>query len=176
MRTFMIKTRDKIPDILREDSIGCEIGVFEGEFAEQLLRSEKFKKLYLIDIFSGEANNFSKFYRDSSVLYDFVKNKFSNDKRVEVIKQDSISFLKSTNIQFDFIYIDTIHSYDFLIQELEAAHNIINNGGYICGHDYCATFKGVIQAVQEFIHKYQYSLILTEENNFQSFIIQINKI
>ena len=172
---MMIKTRDDITNILPANSIGCEIGVFEGEFAEQLLSSEKFNKLYLVDIFSGKASNFNKHYEDSSVLYDIVKNKFSNDKRVEVIKEDSISFLKSTNIKFDFIYIDTIHSYDFLIQELEAAHNIINKHGYICGHDYCSTFEGVIRAVQEFVQKYQYALTITEENDFQSFIIHMDK-
>jgi len=171
----MINTRDEITNLLCSNSVGCELGVFEGEFSQQLLNSGKFNKLYLVDIFSGQASNFGKHYQDASVLHDIVINRFSNNSSVEVIKSDSITFLRSTNIKFDFIYIDTIHSYDFLIQELEAAHAIIKSGGYICGHDYCLTFDGVIKAVKEFVDRYGYSIVSTTENDYPSFIIKIDK-
>lgn len=170
----MINTRNEITNLLPNNSIGCELGVFEGEFSQKLLESNKFDELYLVDIFSGKASNFGKHYNDAGVLYDIVKNKFENNTIVKIIKKDSIAFLQSTNIQFDFIYIDTIHCYDFLIQELEAAHKIIKPGGYICGHDYCMEFYGVIKAVKEFIDKYGYSLMITTENDYPSFIIHIN--
>lgn len=171
----MINTRNEITDLLPYNSIGCELGVFEGEFSQQLLNSNKFHKLYLVDIFSGQASNFGKHYEDASVLYDIVKNKFQDNNTVEVLKEDSITFLKSTTTKFDFIYIDTIHSYDFLIQELEAAHKVIKSGGYICGHDYCLIFDGVIKAVTEFTNKYGYSVIITTEHDYPSFIISVSK-
>lgn len=169
----MINIRDNIPQLLQTDSIGCELGVFEGNFAETLLSSNKFKKLYLVDLFNGSASNFGKHYNDASQLHEFVENKFKDNNEVSVIKQDSINFLESSNINFDFIYIDTVHSYDHLIRELRAAYIKIKIGGYICGHDYCLEFNGVIQAVNEFIKQHGYKLILTKENNFPSFIIQI---
>jgi hypothetical protein len=167
-----IQHRDNITDMLNPGSIGCELGVFEGEFSSILLNSNKFDKLYLVDLFSGPAWNDGKHYPDSSVLYDTVKSKFCNYPEIEVVKQDSVSFLKTTPLKFDFIYIDTIHSYDHCKQELDAAHNIINNNGYICGHDYCSEFRGVIEAVIEFSKKYQYTPIITQEQKYPSFIIK----
>jgi hypothetical protein len=163
--------RNNITNLLPYNSIGCELGVFEGNFSQELYSSGKFDRLYLIDIFAGHACNFGKHYMDASVLYDMVKNKFLQCPEIEVVKQDSISFLKTTDIKFDFIYIDTVHSYEHLKQELSLAHNVIKSCGYICGHDYCDEFSGVINAVLEFSEKHRYEVIITEENSYPSFII-----
>jgi hypothetical protein len=170
----MISSRDDIISILPDNSIGCELGVFEGDFSEKLLLSKKFNQLYLVDLFNGPAWNFGKHYRDASILHNNVKNRFAKYPEVKVVKQDSVSFLRSTKYIFDFIYIDTIHSYEYCIQELNAAHKCIKNNGYICGHDYCLEFQGVINAVKEFSEKYQYTPIITQEKDYPSFVIQIN--
>lgn len=167
-----ISHRNNITNLLPHNSTGCELGVFEGNFSQELCSSGKFNHLCLVDIFTGHACNFGKHYSDASVLYDIVKTKFLNCPEVEVIKQDSISFLKSTDIRFDFIYIDTVHSYDHLSQELSLAHNVIKSGGYICGHDYCDEFYGVIKAVTEFCQLYKYEPIITQESPYPSFIIK----
>lgn len=169
-----IQSRNNITDLLQYNSVGCELGVFEGDFSEILLSSGKFQKLYLVDLFSGPAWNGGKHYPDAGVLYEFVNEKFSNNTEiVSVIKQNSTDFLKLTNIKFDFIYIDTIHTYECLSQELSLAHKIIKPSGYICGHDYCSEFNGVIDAVSEFSEKYNYKVIITKENSYPSFMIQI---
>jgi hypothetical protein len=168
-----ISHRNNITDLLPTNSIGCELGVFEGEFSEQLYLSGKFDNLYLVDLFSGHACNFGKHYHDASVLYHMVKHKFANYQQVQVIKQDSLSFLRSADLSFDFIYIDTVHSYEHLRQELALAYYRIKSGGYICGHDYCAEFNGVIKAVNEFCELYKYKPIITTESNYPSFVIKI---
>ena len=168
-----IPHRNNITDLLSPNSIGCELGIFEGDFSETLLSSNKFSTLYLVDLFTGPAWNFGKHYPDSSVLYDKVTQRFLDNKEVSVIKQDSLSFLRSTNTKFDFIYIDTVHSYDLTSQELIAAQKCIKPGGYICGHDYCSEFSGVIDAVIEFSEKYNYTVIVTQEKFYQSFIMKI---
>lgn len=173
MNHISIESRENITDLLNNNSIGCELGVFEGEFSNTLIQSNKFKKLYLVDYFSGPAWNFGKYYSDTSVLFDEVKNRFENDNRVSVIKQSSIDFLKSTDIIFNFIYIDTVHSYEHLNQELSLAHKIIKPGGYICGHDYCTMFQGVIDSVQDFIQEYKYDVYVTPDPPYNSFIIKV---
>lgn len=170
-----IRNRKDITTLLNPGSIGCELGVFEGDFAQDLLSSNKFNKLYLIDIFSGYASNFGKYYPDASVLYNLVKTRFQDHSEIEVVKQDSVSFLSSTQIKFDFIYIDTVHTYEHLSQELNTAHRCIKTGGYICGHDYCSEFSGVVDAVMEFSEKYHYPLIITQEEIYPSFIISITQ-
>lgn len=172
-----IINRNHITDLLRPNSIGCELGVFEGDFSETLLNSGKFSNLYLVDIFNGQASNFGKTYADASVLKTFVTNKFTNNSIITIIQQDSISFLKNTNIKFDFIYIDTIHSYDFLTKELIESYRCINDNGYICGHDYSEkNFPGVVRAVQEFCTtKNLVYNITTEKEDYPSFYIHISK-
>lgn len=170
-----IYNRKDIPSLLNPGSIGCELGVFEGDFAQDLLLSNKFNKLYLIDIFSGYASNFGKYYPDASTLYNLVTTRFQNNSAIEVVKQDSVSFLSSTQIKFDFIYIDTVHTYEHLSQELKAAHQCVKTGGYICGHDYCSEFSGVVDAVIEFSEKYCYPLMITQEAIYPSFIIHITQ-
>lgn len=169
----MINVREQIVELLSPNSIGCELGVFEGDFSQSLVDSNKFSELYLVDLFSGSASNFGKHYPDASILNEYVKKKFQSHSSVKVVKQDSISFLQTSKINFDFIYIDTIHTYHHLIQELNSAHDCIKPGGYICGHDYCIEFMGVIQAVKEFSTKYQYPVIVTTENDYPSFIIRV---
>lgn len=172
----MINTRNQIISLLNENSVGCELGVFEGDFSEILTQSNKFTKLFLVDLFGGTASNFGKVYNDASVLENHVKNRFKEYSYVEVIKNDSLSFLKSiADNSLDFIYIDTVHSYDQTKLELEESYRTVKNGGLICGHDYCEMFRGVIQSVQEFISQYSLPLIITTEADFPSFIIKVTK-
>lgn len=172
----MINTRNEITDLLNENSVGCELGVFEGDFSKILIQSNKFNKLFLVDVFNGKAYNFGKKYHDASVLENQVKNRFKEYSYVEVIKNDSLSFLKSIpDNSLDFIYIDTVHSYDQTKLELEESYRVIKNNGFVCGHDYCQMFSGVIQSVQEFISKHNLQTIVTTEADFPSFIIKISK-
>lgn len=172
----MINIRNEITNLLNENSIGCELGVFEGDFSEILIQSNKFTKLFLVDIFNGEASNFGKEYKDASVLENQVKNRFKEYSSIEIIKNDSLSFLISLpDNSLDFIYIDTVHSYDQTKLELEESYRVIKNNGFVCGHDYCEMFSGVIQSVQEFISKHNLQTIVTTEADFPSFIIKISK-
>jgi hypothetical protein len=173
----MINTRESIPELLNTNSVGCEVGIFEGDFSQVLVDSGKFKKLYLVDIFSGVASNFNKTYNDASCLEQKNKDRFLSKNFVEIIKRDSISYFRSIPDNFfDFIYIDTIHSYEQTTLELYECHRTIKNNGFICGHDYCLQFNGVIKAVKEFCLKYNYEPIITTEKDYPSFIIKIKSI
>lgn len=172
----MISTREQIPEILDSQNIGCELGVFEGEYSKILIDSNKFNKLYLVDVFSGHTSNFGKVCADASVLEFKVKDRFKNDERVAVIKQDSVSFLKSIPDNFfDFVYIDTIHSYEQATQELKESYRVVKKGGWICGHDYCKEFYGVIKAVNEFCQQFNLDVIITTDHPYPSFIINLIK-
>jgi hypothetical protein len=169
----MINTRESIVNLLDTGSVGCELGIFEGDFSQVLTDSGKFKKLYLVDVFSGVASNFDKTYKDASCLEQKNKDRFLSKNFVEIIKQDSISYLRSMPDNFfDFIYIDTVHSYEQTVSELYESHRTIKNKGFICGHDYCIEFHGVIRAVTEFCLKYDYKPIITTERDYPSFIVQ----
>ena len=175
-----LKNREDIPLLLPNDCVGCELGVFLCEFSDVLLSSNKFSKLYLVDTFSGVVGSGDK--RGDNIknyngqdLLTHANNKYINNAIVSVIQQDSFSFLRSFGPQtFDFIYIDTVHTYPHLTMELEEAHKVIKKNGLICGHDYNANvFPGVVKAVHNFCEKYSLSFKLTTEDHLESFVIQL---
>jgi hypothetical protein len=173
-----INSRKDITNLLEPSSMGCELGVFEGEFSADLWNSKKFDQLYLVDIFSGKASNFGKSYDDASVLENIIRQKFIQDSGVRVFKSDSVTFLQSTPSNFfHFIYIDTTHTYETTVLELEESYRCIKNNGYICGHDYTSIhFPGVVNAVNEFCDSYSTEVHIIDQNEpYPSFYIKISK-
>lgn len=51
--------------------------------------------------------------------------------------------------QYDLIYIDTVHEYDFLKREILYWIPRVRKGGFIAGHDHNMQFPGVQQAVND---------------------------
>ena len=84
------------------------------------------------------------------------------------------------NGYFDWIYIDTTHSYETIIEELELYRSKVKENGIIAGHDYIVgnwdglVRYGVIEAVYEFCVKYNWEILyLTNELNIKpSFAIR----
>jgi predicted O-methyltransferase YrrM len=73
---------------------------------------------------------------------------------------------------FDWIYIDTTHSYETTVEELETGRNKVKAGGIIAGHDYTVgninkqLRYGVIRAVHEFCNEHNWKMVfLTHESN-----------
>ena len=108
---------DMIFDIVPKGGTYCEIGIFKGDMAKELMKLEP-TKLLLLDLFEGECgsgdvdgNNFE--YADLNKSYENLKDVFLNNPEVSIVKGDS-----STNLSlqedntFDMIYIDGDHSYE----------------------------------------------------------------
>jgi ubiquinone/menaquinone biosynthesis C-methylase UbiE len=175
----MLITRNQICDKLNKNLIACELGVFKGEFSEILLNSEKFKKLYLVDIFTGEMMSGDKdgnniVYSNGDELLNIVTNKFKDNPSIEIRKECSVKFLKSFSDEyFDFIYIDSSHQYLHTQNELNESYRVIKkNGGIISGHDYNeVAFKGVFDAVNEFSEKFNLKIHTTQQDSLASFFL-----
>ena len=81
-----MKTREELLNTIPKNTIGAEIGVFEGNFSIQIQDIINPQKLYLVDLFEGEmcsgdknGNNIK--YIDLSDSYEILNNKFINDKK-----------------------------------------------------------------------------------------------
>jgi len=173
-----ISTREDIVSIIPNKAIGAELGVFEGDYSQILLDSKKFSKLYLVDLFDGVASSGDKYgnniktYTNASLLFDHNIKRFANNPQVEILKQNSVSFLNSVNNYLDFVYIDTVHTYEFTLLELEAARSAVKKGGIISGHDYNEQYyRGLVNAVSEFCQKYKLKYFVTQKDILNSFII-----
>jgi hypothetical protein len=146
--------------------IVAEVGVDEGNFSEQILSITKPKILYLIDAWGSKRFGDDKFNR--------VQDRFASEvDRGQVVIQRGISWeelQKLPDSYFDWIYLDTSHTYEDTAKELEVSRIKVKPDGVISGHDYTignieqAVRYGVIQAVNEFCISHDWEMIyLTHE-------------
>jgi predicted O-methyltransferase YrrM len=157
----LVMNREKLLELLPKDLIMAEIGVDEGKYAEQILKLCKPKQLYLIDEWDTE--------RYSTAKKIIVEAKFQSE-----IRQDQIVVIHSKSVQaasrfdnnfFDFIYVDTDHSFLTTSAELEAYRDKMKTNGIIAGHDFTpgnvnsAIIYGVREAVYDFCIKYNWEII-----------------
>ncbi|MEN9599702.1 MAG: hypothetical protein RL596_2021 [Bacteroidota bacterium] len=172
----LIANRSELLELLPKESICAEIGVNEGEFSEEILNITKPTKLYLID-----AWNDSFFHNGKKAI---VEEKFSNQmqyKKVELrVGLSTDELPKFPDGYFDWVYLDTAHTYEITYAELSILKTKIKPNGIILGHDYVIGnwadwFKyGVIEAVHEFCVKEGWEIIyLTNETHqHRSFAIK----
>lgn len=154
----------------------AEIGVDEGKFSRLIHSINKPDCFHLIDIWGTDRFHDGK--------YESVKSFFSEqieDRSVQIHKKLSIdAFADFEDEYFDWIYIDTDHSYNTTRDELRLYAPKMKKGGIMAGHDYVkgnwiTTYRyGVIEAVHEFCVQFNWELIyLTiEPTENQSFAIR----
>ena len=150
----VVTDKTAILDVLPKHAIVAEIGVSKGKYSEQILSVTQPKKLYLIDSWTKE-----KFKgRDLIVKKRFEKE--INAGNVFIREGFSTTELERFDDEyFDWVYIDTDHSYDTTSQELEICQNKVKRGGIIAGHDYTIgawasrARYGVIEAVNQLCFK-----------------------
>jgi hypothetical protein len=152
-----------------------ELGVFNGEFSQQILDVLNPKKLYLVDPFEIGTE---KYGVEETALptaystldnYNIVFNKLLIsilEKKVVLSKKYSYEAVSSypTNY-FHFIYIDASHLYKDVKKDLNDWLPKLKKNGLMCGHDYLNIQNfGVVQAVDEFCQDNNFEIILFNEN------------
>lgn len=118
-----------------------EVGSYFGESATMILGFPNLTKLTCVE--------------QSAVHVAILREKFAGDieaGRCEVIHAASLTVAAATPPgSIDIVYIDADHKYDSVKADIQAWLPAIRKGGYISGHDYCAPWPGVMQAVDEAI-------------------------
>lgn len=176
----LLADRIQLLNALPKKGIVAEVGVAEGDFSQQILDITDPKKLHLIDAWQNK--------RYSRSMYEEVKIKFKKE-----IESDRIKIHKALSTStgayfpdhyFDWIYLDTDHSYETTKEELEIFRKKVKRNGIISGHDFTkGNFDdwiryGVLEAVIEFCNKYDWELIYMtmELTEYPSFAIRSIKI
>jgi hypothetical protein len=157
----------------------AEIGVARGDFSSEILSKTSPESLHLIDVWDSE--------RYHQGLYETVQSRFEEEigeETVEIHRGLSTEMAdRFPDVYFDWVYIDTDHSYETTLSELKTYDPKIKDNGIIAGHDYSmgnwksAYRYGVIEAVHEFCAHYDWRLAyLTAEevNENRSFAIERN--
>ena len=162
----LVKNRSRMLMLMPSNGIVAEVGVDEGNYSEEILSITQPKILYLIDAWC------SKRYGDNK--FNTVQNRFREEvDRGQVVIKRGISWeqlQKLPDSYFDWIYLDTSHTYEDTAKELEVSRIKVKPDGVISGHDYTignikkALPYGVIQAVNEFCINHDWEMIyLTNE-------------
>jgi hypothetical protein len=174
--SFLVANRLEMLDLLPKNSVVAEIGVDQGEFSKKILEVCRPKKLELIDIWGSTRYDQSK--------ADLVAKNFSSEvseNRIKITRRLSIDAAgQFEDNYFDWIYLDTDHSYKTTRDELYAYRDKVKLNGFIAGHDYTmgnwsSGYKyGVIEAVSEFCVKENWKIfcLTVDWTESPSFAIQ----
>jgi len=172
-----ISSREQFPDLINRYNlrgIGAEIGVKEGKFS-RILHKSCLSKIYLVDPWLH--------YECGT---DTVSQE-EHDKRYEKVSKEFPHVFRMTSAEacqvfedgsFDFIYLDAVHTYDYIKQDLEIWFPKVRRGGILSGHDYINAKKfggfDVKRAVDEFVKKHNLELnITTDEPRWKSWWFRV---
>ena len=172
----VLPSRNHLLDVLPKDGVAIELGVASGDFSGEILKRMQPSRLYLVDGWSQPRYGLDK---KLEVFHRFGQQ--IENGQVEVIQMLSheAGSLFAEEF-FDFVYIDTDHSYETTKLELDVYKQKVKPGGYICGDDYVvgnvrsSLPYGVIAAVSEFCQKEDWPLeyITLEPYRASSFAIR----
>jgi len=141
-----MKSRSDLPQIIKPDGIGIELGVATGYYSDIILQNSKLKLLYSVDRWCDHHDE--KEYQIAATLLA------KHVSRSVVMRMDFDTAFKhftDDGTVFDFIYIDayahTGQQDGFLLYKW---YLLLKSGGIIAGHDYNERYQPTIDAVDEF--------------------------
>lgn len=172
----LLLNRSEMLSKLKKGGKVAEVGVARGDFSELILRITEPDSLHLIDIWNSRTYG--------AGLFKQVTAKFKgeiDEGRIRIHRKLSADAAGDfENDYFDWIYIDTTHSYDTTREKLARYASKVKRNGIIAGHDYTTenwdslNRYGVIEAVHEFCVKYGWELayLTVEPTENRSFAIR----
>ncbi|MEM9046073.1 MAG: class I SAM-dependent methyltransferase [Pseudomonadota bacterium] len=143
-RGFTGDPRAKLLSALPKGSRCAELGVWRGAFSQQILAEVKPKSLVLVDPWAfvptfedrWYGGLFAKSQSDMDAIHDAVAERFAANSEVEIVRMKSDDFLSTTEMEFDWIYIDGDHSEEPVYRDLCLSWERVVPGGAVCGDDY----------------------------------------
>lgn len=174
----IVHTREDLIKIIPKHSKIAELGVFKGDFSNQIIKLSEPRPLFLVDLFqgsmgSGDVNgeNFHIVNLDNE--YKRLLKEHSGNPNINLVKSSTTTFLNSLNDNYlDAVYIDADHSYNSVLSDLHLSHLKVKDYGFILGHDYCNNmFPGVVNAVKDFCLEKKLTINFISCEKLPSFLI-----
>lgn len=164
----LVSDRIHLLSLLPKNATVAELGVAAADFSEEIASICKPAKLHLIDVWDSEMYG--------TPLRNKVETIFEkeiSDGKVEINLGYSTEVVNDfPDRYFDWIYIDTDHTYKTTLLELMSYKDKMKANGIIAGHDFVKWVKhgiyrvGVKEAVSEFCVKEGWEILyLTVEHD-----------
>ena len=138
-----------------------EVGVGNGANGINIFEFLDAKKLYLVDPFKPPVwwPDYSYTAKEANDNFNIVSHNTRDIESVILIRETSESASKIVPDELDLVYIDAIHEYEYVIQDIELWYKKVKIGGVLCGHDFY--YDGVRKAV---IEKFNFNMSTISEN------------
>jgi hypothetical protein len=138
-----MRTREDMPAFFEEKGykVGVEVGVWEGLFSESILKGCS-AKLYSVDPWKEDPNiphsaMVTVTQPEMEVVYKTCCDKLAPYKNSNIIRKPSVEAAKDfADGSLDFVYIDGLHFYEDVKNDIKAWLPKVRKGGMIGGHDY----------------------------------------
>lgn len=173
MKQLVNKNRYDFLKEFNQGGICAELGVYKGSFSRSIFDWLKPKKLHLVDMWwlsgkkwgwSGEST-FDAFFK---VVREFEDELVNGQVEIDARFDDKF-LLMMPDDYFDWVYLDTAHSYYQTSIELPILKDKVKDNGIIAGHDWRPNVDhkhhGVFKAINEFIEKNDYEIILLDNHS-----------
>jgi hypothetical protein len=140
---------------LLKGGTGAEIGVWQGDFAERLLREAAPTRLHLVDPWAPAADDAWEVHPGGNLdaaaveaVHAAVHRRFADEPRVMIHRTTSAAFFNAMPAAcLDWVYIDGDHAPAAVAADLTGAWRAVRSGGVIAGDDYdWAEVQGAVDA------------------------------
>jgi hypothetical protein len=185
---FYVRNRTHLPLLLNARGLvgqGVEVGVAQGVYSEQLLKSWKGKRLFSVDPWREYPQ---EIYRDATnVRQEIHDRQFAETTARLAAFGDRSRVMRMTSSEaattfgdgeLDFVYLDAQHHHEAVKQDIALWMPKIKSGGLFAGHDYVeGDLKegrfGVKSAVDELAKSQNLKLHVTADPPFPSWFVLI---
>ena len=169
-------TREQLYDVFAELGFtkGVEVGVYRGWNAKVMCDRIPNLKLFAVDFWKGYSAKRTQKKQDRYLrqakrhLRNHIKN-----KSVKLIRKASMAAVKDFEDEsLDFVYIDSNHNFDVVMEDIIEWSKKLRPGGIMSGHDYYRRERerGVILAVNTYVRAHRIKpWFLTSEKRKRSF-------
>lgn len=167
---------------LPRHSVGAEVGVFAGDFAEIILAVAKPRVMYLVDEWrEGTMVTCAGVAIEGEALFRSINKRFQHGIAANTVKvkrgTSHVVAQTFADASLDWVYIDADHSFDAVLRDLRAYYPKVRHQGWIAGHDYVARSRtgrpyGIIEAVYEFSREASVTPIARTEDYCASFALR----
>jgi predicted O-methyltransferase YrrM len=128
----VLPDRNALLDALPKRGVAMEAGVAFGAYTDAILAVNAPRELHLVDLWDTER------YRLGLDAITERHGALIASGGLRIHRGRSVDVLAALpDAMFDWIYIDTDHSFETTIAELRTAARTIKPGGFLAGHDFC---------------------------------------
>jgi len=139
-------------------TVGCEVGVRNGDNALHLLSVVPGLKMYLVDPYTMYDSSPSTTAERHQSRFKKAQEKTKNYDAVFIRKYSMEAVKDIPELSLDFVHIDGDHSSDLVMQDLLEWSKRVKAGGIVSGHDYCEGQQGEVKdAVDAYIREHNIS-------------------